>query len=54
VPGSPERAATKYDVSQALSFVATRRNNAEERVTRQADIPQLLALLATLPKVHTA
>ena len=37
VPGSPKRAATKYDVSAALSFVATRRNNAEERVTRQGE-----------------
>lgn len=46
VPGSPERAATKYDVSQALSFVATHRNNTEERVTRQADIPYLLERLA--------
>ncbi|HEY8128977.1 MAG TPA: DUF932 domain-containing protein [Hyphomicrobium sp.] len=45
VPGSPARAATKYDVSQALSFVATHRNNAEERVTWQADIPQLLERL---------
>lgn len=42
VPGSPERAATKYDVSQALSFVASHRNNTEERVARQADIPFLL------------
>ena len=42
VPGSPEHAATRYDVSQALSFVATHRNNAEERVTWQADIPLLL------------
>ena len=45
VPESPERAATKYDVSQALSFVATRRRDAEERVSRQADIPQLLECL---------
>jgi hypothetical protein len=45
VPGSPERAATKYDVSQALSFVATHRNNTEERVTRQADIPHLIERL---------
>jgi hypothetical protein len=42
VPGSPERAKTKYDVSQALSFVATNRRNAEERVTWQAVIPHLL------------
>lgn len=46
VPGSPERAATKYDVSQALSFVATHRRDAEERITRQADIPRLLERLA--------
>jgi hypothetical protein len=45
VAGSPERAVTKYDVSQALSFVATRRNNTEERVTWQADIPLLLERL---------
>ena len=45
VPGSPERAETKYDVSQAMSFVATHRNNAEERVGWQADIPSLLNVL---------
>jgi hypothetical protein len=45
VPGSPERAATKYDVSQALSFVGTRRNNTEERVAWQTEIPRLLKLL---------
>jgi Domain of unknown function (DUF932) len=32
-PGSPARAETKYDVSQALSFVATHRRNAEERLS---------------------
>lgn len=52
VPGSPERAATKYDVSQALSFVATHRNNTEERVTWQADIPHLLKRLATRAAVR--
>jgi Domain of unknown function (DUF932) len=45
VPGSPERAGTKYDVSQAMSFVATHRNNTEERVAWQADIPGLLKRL---------
>ena len=45
VPGSPEHAVTKYDVSQALSFVATHRNNTEERVRRQAAIPRLLNCL---------
>jgi len=48
VPGSPERALTKYDVSQALSFVATHRNNAEERVARQTDIPHLLGRLSAI------
>ena len=42
VPGSPERATTRYDVSQALSFVATRRNNAAERVAWQGAIPSLI------------
>lgn len=54
VPGSPERAATKYDVSQALSFVATRRNNSEERVARQADIPRLLKHLPEHASVQAA
>ncbi len=45
VSGSPERAASKYDVSQALSFVATHRNNALDRVSRQAEIPHLLERL---------
>lgn len=47
VPGSPQRAATKYDVLQALSYVATRRNNAEERLDRQADVHRLLERLPT-------
>lgn len=42
VPGSPKRAETKYDVAQALSYVASGRNNTEERVARQADIPTLI------------
>lgn len=42
VPGSPERATTKYDVSQALSFVATRRSNTAERVAWQGAIPSLI------------
>jgi hypothetical protein len=48
VPGCPERAETKFDVSQAMSFVATQRNNTEERVTWQAAIPLLLDRLATV------
>ena len=42
VEGSPERATTVYDVAQALSFVASRRQNAEERPRWQGDISQLL------------
>ena len=42
VPGSPVPARTKYDVAQALSFVATRRNDPEERVKWQSAIPSLL------------
>ena len=45
VAGAPVPARTKYDVSQALSFVATRRNDADERLGRQADIPALLRRL---------
>lgn len=45
VDGSPERAATGYDVAQALSYVATRRNNVEERLKWQEDVPGLLKLL---------
>ena len=46
VPGSPERAETVYDVSQALSFVATGRRDAEQRVKWQEDIPRLLDRLS--------
>ena len=42
VPGSPEQARTKYDMRQALSFIATNRRNAEERVTWQGGIAHLL------------
>ena len=45
VPGSPARATTKYDVSQAMSYVASHRANAEERVAWLEDIPRLLAAL---------
>ncbi len=45
VPGSPECAKNRYDASQALSFVATRRSNAEERINWQSDIPLLVERL---------
>ena len=47
VPGSPRPASTKYDASQALSFVATDRNDADDRLGRQAAIPALLRKLPT-------
>jgi len=46
VPGAPERAATKYDVAQAMSFVATQRKNTEERLAWQNIIPRLLERLS--------
>ena len=46
VAGSPTPARTKYDASQALAFVATDRNDADDRLGRQEDIP---ALIRTLP-----
>jgi hypothetical protein len=42
VPGCPERASTKYDVAQAMSFVATQRHNVDERLAWQTTIPDLL------------
>src|SRR3954464_1213949 len=46
VQGAPERPSTKYDVAQAMSFVATQRKNAEERVAWQHVIPRLLERLS--------
>ena len=46
VPGSPKQARTLYDVSQALSFVATRRTDTDDRLSRQAAIPALLQKLS--------
>ncbi len=45
VPGSPEFAQNKYDVFQALSFVASHRNQADQRIAWQTNIPQLLDCL---------
>jgi Domain of unknown function (DUF932) len=53
VPGCPERATTKFDVSQAMSFVATRRTNIEERVALQSAIPRLLTRLKRCEKEQT-
>ena len=51
VPGSPPSAESVYDVSQALSFVATRRRDVEERVKWQEDIPRLLEELPATRQV---
>lgn len=46
VPGAPDNAKNLYDVGQALSWVATNRNNAEERLKWQTKIPELVESLA--------
>jgi hypothetical protein len=46
VPGAVVPAATLFDASQALSWVATRRNDPEERVDWQRQIPELVGCLA--------
>ena len=45
VPGAARPAKTLYDVSQALSWVATGRSNTEERVNWQEAIPKLIGSL---------
>lgn len=47
VPGAARPSKTLYDVSQALSWVATQRNNTEERVDWQAAIPKLVGALVS-------
>lgn len=42
VPGSPDTAKNMYDVSLALSWVATRRTDSEQRVAWQSAIPDLI------------
>jgi hypothetical protein len=45
VPGAANPARNLFDASQALSWVATNRNNAEERLEWQAGIPKLISKL---------
>ncbi len=45
VPGAAKPARTLYDISQALSWIATQRSNTEERVEWQGAIPELIASL---------
>jgi hypothetical protein len=42
VPGAPAKAKNYYDVAQALAWVATNRNDAEERSKWQAEIAGLM------------
>jgi len=42
VPGAPKPAKNLYDVCQALSWVATHRNSADERLAWQGQIPKLI------------
>ena len=48
VPGAPDVARTLYDVGQALSWIATARQDSEERLTWQAQIPGLLEQLGAV------
>lgn len=48
VPGAPVPAKNLYDVSQALSWVASRRNNTEEKVEWQSAIPGLIERLGAI------
>ena len=45
IAGAAERASTKYDVAQALSYVATHRPNVEQPLVWQSDIPRLIQSL---------
>ena len=42
VPGSPAPARNIFDISQALAWVASHRNNAEERIDWQRQVSQLI------------
>jgi hypothetical protein len=46
VPGAKVPAGNLYDVSQAMSWVATSRNNTEERLDWQMKIPNMIEKLA--------
>jgi hypothetical protein len=51
VPGAPKPARNLYDVCQALSWLATTRNSAEERLEWQSHIPKLIENLRSQLKV---
>lgn len=46
VPGSEKPAKNLYDVSQVLTWLAGQRNDVEEQLTWQRDVPELMAALA--------
>lgn len=46
VPGSPSTSKNLYDVCQALSWLATQRNSAEQKVEWQTQVPSLLDKLS--------
>jgi hypothetical protein len=48
VPGASVPAGNLFDVSQALSWVATGRNSAEEKVEWQSSIPGLIECLGVI------
>lgn len=52
VPGAATPATSLYDVSQALSWIATQRLNVEERLGWQTDIPKLIGALERMVKAH--
>ena len=52
VPGATKPATSLYDVSQALSWIASQRPNVEERLAWQTDIPKLIAELEKTVKAH--
>ena len=45
VPGSSEPAKNLYDVSQVLTWLAGQRNDVEEQLNWQRDVPELMAAL---------
>jgi hypothetical protein len=52
VPGAPDAAKNLYDVSQALSWIATSRQDSDERVDWQAQIPELVQRLQELDTIQ--
>jgi hypothetical protein len=45
VPGSSNPANSIYDVYQVLSWLAAQRNDIEEQLNWQSDVPELMAVL---------